>query len=137
MTKHIVVSGGFDPLHVGHVRMFQAARKLGTRLTVIVNSDNFLLHKKGYVFMPVAERVEIIRAIACVDDVVIAVDEDQTVCKTLRLIWPDVFANGGDRRCDTDIPEATVCKELGIEMVFNVGGEKVQSSSLLVGKANA
>ena len=133
MAERVVaVSGGFDPLHVGHVRMIQAAAKLGTRLVVIVNGDEFLVRKKGYAFMPLAERVEIVRALRDVDEVVAAVDPDQTVRETLRLVKPHVFANGGDRHNVEDIPETAVCRELGIEMVFNVGGGKVQSSSDLV-----
>ena len=88
----IAVSGGFDPLHVGHVRMMQAAAALGTKLVVIVNRDEFLLKKKGYVFMPLDERMEMARAIKGVDEVVAAIDTDQTVCETLRLIKPHVFA---------------------------------------------
>ena len=133
--RTVAVSGGFDPLHVGHVRMIQEARKLGARLVVIVNGDEFLLRKKGYVFMPLAERMEILRALRDVDDVVAAVDKDQTVRETLRQVKPDVFANGGDRRAEADIPEAEVCSELGIDLVFNVGGGKVQSSSDLVRRA--
>jgi len=112
--------------------MIQDAKKLGTRLVVIVNGDPFLIRKKGYAFMPLAERMEIVRALRDVDDVVAAVDLDQTVCETLRLVKPHVFANGGDRRNTAEIPEAAVCSELGIDMVFNVGGGKVQSSSELV-----
>jgi D-beta-D-heptose 7-phosphate kinase/D-beta-D-heptose 1-phosphate adenosyltransferase len=112
--------------------MIQAAAKLGTRLVVIVNGDEFLVRKKGYAFMQQAERIEILRALRDVDEVVAAVDPDQTVRETLRLVKPHVFANGGDRREAEDIPEAAVCRELGIEMVFNVGGGKVQSSSDLV-----
>lgn len=131
----VAVSGGFDPLHVGHVRMIQAAAALGTRLVVIVNGDDFLMRKKGYAFMPLAERMEIVRALRGVADVVAAIDPDQTVRETLRLVKPHVFANGGDRRAEADIPEAAVCRELNIEMVFNVGGGKVQSSSELVQRA--
>lgn len=128
----VAVSGGFDPLHVGHLRMIQAAKRLGTRLVVVVNGDEFLMRKKGYAFMPLEERMEILRGLRDVDEVVAAVDSDQTVCETLRLVRPHVFANGGDRRDEAEIPEARVCRELGIEMVFNVGGGKVQSSSDLV-----
>ena len=135
VERVVAVSGGFDPLHVGHVRMIQEAKKLGTRLVVIVNGDDFLARKKGYAFMALPERIEILRALRDVDDVVVAVDVDQTVCETLKLVKPDVFANGGDRRDTADIPEAAVCAALGIEMVFNVGGGKVQSSSELVQRA--
>lgn len=138
MAERIVaLSGGFDPLHVGHVRMIQEAAKLGTRLVVIVNGDEFLLRKKGYAFMSLEERMELVRALRGVDEVVAAIDRDQTVCETLRMVRPHVFANGGDRRNMDDIPEAVVCRELGIEMVFNVGGGKVQSSSDLVQRAPA
>ncbi len=128
----VAVSGGFDPLHVGHLRMIQTAKALGTRLVVIVNRDEFLKQKKGYVFMPLEERMEILRGLRDVDEVVAAVDSDQTVRETLRLVKPHVFANGGDRSDEAVIPEAGVCRELGIEMVFNVGGGKIQSSSDLV-----
>jgi D-beta-D-heptose 7-phosphate kinase/D-beta-D-heptose 1-phosphate adenosyltransferase len=137
MAERVVaVSGGFDPLHVGHVRMIQAAAALGTKLVVIVNGDEFLMKKKGYVFMPLAERMEMVRALKGVDEVVAAVDTDQTVCATLRMVKPQVFANGGDRKDAAGIPEASVCRELGVEMVFNVGGGKVQSSSELVKHAH-
>jgi len=132
--RTVAVSGGFDPLHIGHVRMMEAARELGTRLVVIVNDDAFLMRKKGYVFMKQDERLEIVRALKCVDEAVLAIDKDQTVCETLRMIKADVFANGGDRKDTGDIPEASVCADLDIEMVFNVGGGKVQSSSHLVRK---
>lgn len=127
--KKIVVSGYFDPLHIGHVRMFEDAAKHGD-LTVIVNNRAQTLNKKGFEFMPVAERVEVIRALGCVADVVEAIDEDRSVCATLRQIKPDIFANGGDRFED-NIPEKILCDELGIEMMFNVGGGKDQSSSTL------
>ena len=137
MTENIVaVSGGFDPIHVGHVRMLQEAARLGTKLVVIVNDDSFLMRKKGYVFMPLDERMEIIRAIKGVNAVIQAIDSDQTVCETLRYVKPNIFANGGDRKAMSDIPEAAVCQELGIHMVFNVGGGKVQSSSTLVSRTS-
>ena len=128
------MSGGFDPVHVGHQRMFKAARELGNYLVVILNSDRFLMEKKGYVFMPYEERAELLCGFQAVDEVMRCIDDDQTVCETLRALKPTTFANGGDRKAD-NIPEYAVCQELGIEMVFNVGGEKVQSSSELVAKA--
>ncbi len=134
MKKIVVaVSGGFDPVHIGHIRHFKEAKKLGDILIVILNRDGFLKRKKGYVFMPEQERKEILEAIKYIDKVVFAVDKDQTVCETLKLIKPDIFANGGDR-IKKNIPEASVCKKLGVKMVFNVGGKKVQSSSWLVKK---
>ena len=133
MSKTVVVSGGFDPIHVGHLRMFQEAAKLGN-LTVVINTDEWLLRKKKYVFMSWDERAEIISAFSCVDKVVKASDEDRTVCQTLRELRPDIFANGGDR-VSHNTPESLVCEELGIEMVYGVGGGKIQSSSDLVNGA--
>ncbi len=139
--KKVVVSGGFDPIHIGHVRMIREARALGDRLVVVINNDNWLKRKKGYVFMPQDERREVVEALEGVDEVVFTEHspdtEDMSVCAELRAIRPRIFANGGDRKPDGDpVPEVTVCKELGIEMVYNVGaGGKVQSSSELVKKA--
>lgn len=131
----VAVSGGFDPVHVGHVRMLEAARALGDRLVVILNNDNWLRAKKGYVFMPEAERAEILEAFAAVDEVVIsehpADPDDMSVAHELRTIAPDVFANGGDRK-EGNTPEGEACEDIGCRMVFNVGGEKVQSSSWLL-----
>ncbi len=139
MTTHqrvVATSGGFDPVHIGHVRMFIEAKKLGDKLVVIANNDNWLRAKKGFNFMPEAERKEIIEAFAAVDEVILTLHEpgctDMSVCKELELLKPDVFANGGDRKAD-NIPEYEVCERLGIHMEFNVGhGGKVQSSSDLV-----
>lgn len=131
----VAVSGGWDPLHVGHVRLFKEAKKLGDKLVVILNSDRFLMKKKGYVFMPYKERKEIIKSIRYVDKIVDCIDKDQTVCKTLAKLKPDIFANGGDRKSG-NIPEESICEQLGIKMVFSVGKGKVQSSSWLVDKAH-
>lgn len=131
MPKEIIaVSGGFDPIHIGHVRMFQEASRRGD-LYVIVNSDDFLMKKKGKVFMPFAERCELIASIGCVHTVVPCIDEDMTVCKTLEKLLPDVFANGGDR-VENNVPEVEVCKKHNIRMLWNVGGRKIQSSSDLL-----
>ena len=134
----IVVSGGFDPIHVGHLRMFKEASELAPKLIVIVNNDNFLINKKGYVFMPLAERIEIIEGFGVVDMVVESVDKDLTVCETLQWLAKKenviIFANGGDRNNTDAIPEADVCRENKIAMKFNVGGGKIQSSSSLVVK---
>ncbi|MDO8465089.1 MAG: adenylyltransferase/cytidyltransferase family protein [Gallionella sp.] len=143
MKKPIVVavSGGFDPIHIGHVRMFQEAKALGDELVVILNNDNWLADKKGEPFMPGVEREEIISAIKGVDRVILTdhapSDPDRSVCRALRAINPDIFANGGDRHPEGDpVPEVELCKKLGIKMVYNVGqGGKVQSSSWLIAKA--
>ena len=128
--KNIVVSGGFDPLHVGHLRMMQEAAQHG-KLTVIINSDEWLLRKKKYVFMPWEERAELILAYDFVDNVVKAKDDDRTVVVTLEELRPDIFANGGDRE-NTNTPEARFCRENNIEMLWGVGGGKIQSSSTMV-----
>jgi len=131
----VAVSGGFDPLHVGHVRMIQEAKKLGDTLVVILNNDNWLIKKKGFVFMPQKERKEIIEAIQGVDGVILTNHakntDDGSICRELQKIRPHIFANGGDRTYD-NIPEVAVCDKIGCKMVFNVGrGGKVQSSSWL------
>lgn len=129
----VCVSGYFNPFHVGHLEYLEQAKALGDKLYVIVNSDEQAILKHGKSFMPAKERVRIIRALHCVDAAIIAVDKDRTVCETLRLICPDVFANGGDQNNDT-IPERAVCEELGIELADGLG-DKIQSSSWLIAKA--
>jgi len=131
----VACSGGFDPLHVGHLRLFKAARELGDKLVVILNSDEFLMKKKGNVFMPFSERKELLEGVRYVDEVIGSIDKDMSVCETLKMIKPTIFANGGDRETERDIPEAEVCRSLGIKMVFGVGGGKIQSSSRLVERA--
>jgi len=132
--KVVAVSGGFDPVHVGHVRMIAEAAKLGD-VVVIANSDTWLKRKKGYVFMTWEERQEILYNFKGVVDVYEAVDDDDSVCRTLEKLKPDIFANGGDRK-DDNVPEVALCNRLGIELRWNIGGGKVQSSSELVAKAN-
>ena len=133
----IIISGGFDPIHIGHLRMIKDASKLGKKLIAIANCDRFLVDKKGYVFMPIEERLEILKSFDGVDKAVESIDDDMTVCKTIEWLAKDediaCFANGGDRRNEDDIPESFVCEKYGIEMEFNVGGGKIQSSSSLVG----
>jgi D-beta-D-heptose 7-phosphate kinase/D-beta-D-heptose 1-phosphate adenosyltransferase len=132
----VAVSGGFDPIHVGHVRMFKEAKKLGDELVVILNNDNWLRAKKIHIFMPDKERKEVLEALGPVDRVVLTKHgknpKDMSVCRELAELKPDIFANGGDRKHD-NIPEVPVCDAIGCEMVFNVGdGGKVQSSSWLL-----
>ena len=132
--KIVAVSGGFDPIHIGHVRMIQDARKLGN-VIVFLNTDEWLKRKKGYVFMPWEQRAEILLGVKGVKEVYSAMDDDDTVCEALKFYKPDVFANGGDRK-PGHVPEYQVCEELGIEMAFSVGGDdKPQSSSWLVEKS--
>ena len=128
----VAVSGGFDPVHVGHVRMIAEAANYGA-VIVIANSDAWLMRKKGYIFMTWEERQEILYSLKGVADVLEAKDDDGSVCETLRKLNPDIFANGGDRKY-SNTPEVALCQELGIEMLWNVGGGKIQSSSELVAK---
>ena len=131
--KIIAISGGFDPVHKGHVQMIEEASKVGP-VMVILNSDEWLVRKKGYVFMPWDERAYILGNIKGVHIVAQVDDSDGTVCEALRRMKPDAFANGGDRK-ETNTPEMEVCDYLDIELLWNVGGEKTQSSSTLVNKA--
>ncbi len=142
----VTVSGGFDPIHVGHVRMIQEAAALGDELVVIMNNDNWLKKKKGSAFMPQEQRKEIIEAIAGVTRVVLTSHEvefvDRSVCRELQEIRPHIFAQGGDRdKRDAEDPnssqnpEAKLCAELGIDIIYNIGkGGKMQSSSWLTAK---
>ena len=142
----VLVSGGFDPIHIGHVRLFKEAKALGDYLVVLANNDNWLKKKKGFVFMSQDERKAVLEAVRWVDEVQITTHPenptDMSVCADLKRIKPDIFANGGDRdKKDADTassslnPEQKLCQELGIKMVFNIGGEKAQSSSELVRRA--
>lgn len=135
-NKIVMVSGGFDPIHIGHIRYMKEAKKLGDKLIVVLNNDNWLRLKKGSEFMPAEERKEIIEALSCVDKVIISLHKkntkDMSVCQEIKKIEPDIFANGGDRFAD-NIPEFKLCNDLKIKMVFNVGkGGKVRSSSELL-----
>ncbi len=141
-TRPIVVaSGGFDPLHTGHITYLQRAKELGATLIVILNNDNWLRAKKGYIFMPEQERMTILKALRCVDEVILTKHlpdtKDLSVCYALaeihKSIGIDIFGKGGDRTA-TNIPEYAVCNKLGIKMVFGLG-DKVQASSELVKKA--
>jgi cytidyltransferase-like protein len=133
MKKKIVkvaISGAFDPIHVGHIQYIHEAAKLGDKLIVILNGDDFLLKKKGFVFWPFKERKEILENIKGVDEVVAAVDEDQTVRKTLEIIKPDIFAKGGDIMGPI-IPESDICRKIGCKLVRSVGGSTILSESEL------
>ncbi|MBI2851399.1 MAG: adenylyltransferase/cytidyltransferase family protein [Chloroflexi bacterium] len=134
--KRIVVAtgGGFDPLHEGHIRLFKEAKKLGDVLVVMLNSDAQLIKKKGQTFYPLQdERKEIVESIRYVDKVIIDPGKDVTCEEALKSVRPDILAKGGDR-VEGSMPEIElkVCQELGIKLVYNVGGAKVQSSSWLI-----
>lgn len=127
----IAVSGGFDPLHSGHLNLFKDAKKKRSKLIVFLNSDEFLERKKGRYFMNFIERREILKSNRYIDEVFPVIDTDDTVCETLIKYKPDVFVNGGDRT-EENTPEVDICNKLGIKMIFNAGGIKTQSSSNLL-----
>ena len=127
-----------DPLHVGHLRCIQSVASLAHDLVVIVNSDRFLLEKKGYSFMPLVQRAELIAAIRGVTHVLMWDDGLQTVQNAIRLLQPDLFVKGGDRSTPDRIApsELQVCRELGVKLVLGAGGsDKAESSSRLVEEA--
>ena len=127
----VATSGYFDPLHVGHLECLEMAKELGDRLIVIVNSDLQAKLKKGESFMKEEDRMKIVSALKCVDEVFLSIDKDKSQCESLRHINPDIFAKGGDRTSE-EIPESEVCNELGIEIIDGLG-EKIRSSSDLTG----
>ena len=130
----VATGGGFDPLHEGHIRLFKEAAKLGDILVVMLNSDEQLKKKKGQTFyLSEDERKEIVESIRYVDRVIIDSGKDITCEEALKLVNPDIFAKGGDR-AEGSMPEIELnaCKEVGCRIVYNVGGEKVQSSSWLL-----
>ena len=130
MNKTIAISGGFDPVHVGHLNMIKDAAKYGS-VIVILNSDEWLVRKKGYAFMTFEERKAILEAFADVHHVVSVDDSDGTVCDALDRLRPCYFGNGGDRKKNNS-PEEAYCKWRKIKTVYSVGGKKTQSSSRLL-----
>jgi len=151
----IVLSGGFDPVHKGHLRMFREASWLGHHVVVGLNSDEWLTRKKGQPFMKFEERKEILEGFKYVNQVIPFEDKDNSACDLIRRVhdiydgdefeydYEDIghggmvgyyeiyFANGGDRTTD-NTPEMDVCKNLGVTMLWGVGGGKIQSSSWLI-----
>jgi cytidyltransferase-like protein len=132
----VVVSGYFNPVHIGHIRLLESAKKLGDKLLVIINNDKQQMLKKGKIIMNEQERIEIVKTIRYVDEVVLSIDEDTTIVKTLEKLAHEyaghkiIFGNGGDRESKKVVPEAPVCEKYGIEMRFDVGGiDKPNSSS--------
>lgn len=134
--KKVIVAtgGGFDPLHEGHIRLFKEAKQLGDVLVIMLNSDEQLKKKKGKTFyVSQDERKEILESIRYVDKVIIDPGKDVTCEEALKLVRPDILAKGGDRKAG-GMPEVELnaCKEIGCSIAYNVGGEKVQSSSWLI-----
>lgn len=124
-----------NPIHSGHINYLREAKKLGDRLIVIVNSDEQVKLKGSIPFMNERERMKIISELKSVDAVFLAIDRDTTIAKSLAAIKPDIFAKGGDRNPD-NLPqsEIDVCQKNDIEIIYNVGGGKTQSSSWLIEK---
>lgn len=126
----VAVSGGFDPIHPGHISYIQEAKKLGDTLVVIVNGDAFLRNKKGKPFQDLETRCSIVSAVRGVDFVMpFEIENDQTVCRALEVLKPHIFANGGDRKDSSTIPEWETCQAHGIQLVTGVGISKSWSSS--------
>lgn len=141
MATIVIVSGYFNPMHRGHVRMVQQAKKLGDKLVVIVNNDVQQQLKKGKIIMPEDERQEVVAALRDVDEVVLSIDQDRTVMKSLEFVGKKysgnkiIFANGGDRSSVKKIPEGEICDRLGIELLFGVGGDDKPQSSTNINKS--
>jgi cytidyltransferase-like protein len=126
----VVTSGGFDPIHPGHISSLQASAQFGDVVAVVVNGDAFLRAKKGRPFQDLRTRSLIVSAIRGVDYVVpFEIEGDLTVCEALVRLRPAVFTKGGDRVDAQSIAEWDVCQELGIEVITGVGADKQWSSS--------
>lgn len=137
--RAIIVSGYFNPLHKGHLELFEKAKAEGDALWVIVNSDLQRELKRSKAFMDEDERLIIVKAIGIVDEALVSIDKDKTQCATLCFLAKEYganydlfFANGGDQNNDS-IPEVSICKEVGIELIEGLG-DKIQSSSWLLKK---
>lgn len=129
--SRVCISGYFNPLHIGHINYINEAKKLGDYLVVIVDNDLQVQLKGSKPCMSEIDRAIILSNLSSVDEVFISIDTDMSVCESLKKVKPNIFANGGDRFLD-NIPEVEVCNDLGIEMIFNVGGGKIRSSSELI-----
>ena len=134
----IILSGGFDPIHKGHLRMFREASWMGHQVIIGLNSDEWLTRKKGKPFMEFDERKEIIEGFKYVNQVISFRDDDDTAINAIERVvamyssdYQIYFANGGDRGKD-NVPEVDVCKELDVTMLWGIGGGKIQSSSWLI-----
>lgn len=144
--KVVIVSGFFNPLHGGHLDMIEAAAKMGDKLLVIVNNDEQQIEKKGKIILDEQNRARLMRALRDVDEVIIGIDpagNHWPSTKTLEFIANQysndelIFANGGDRPDPNALPgpEAQMCREKGIKMVFGVGGTNKADSSTRINQA--
>ena len=136
-----ICSGGFDPLHIGHLHYLRSAKSDCDLLTVIINNDNWLAKKKGYIFMNQDDRISIVSAMRCVDSTVLSVSEESDVSLDIQLIFDKfkyktknfVFFNGGDVLA-ANPEEKKICDRLGIIQTFNAGNGKIRSSSELINR---
>ena len=130
LGKVVATSGGFDPIHPGHISCIIESKKYGDTLVVIVNGDAFLTTKKGRPFQNLQTRCQIVSGIREVDYVIpFEIENDQTVSKALEVLKPDIFTKGGDRIDKKTIPEWEVCKKHRIKIIYGVGEDKLWSSS--------
>ena len=137
LGKVVVTSGGFDPIHPGHISCIAESKKYGETLVVVVNGDAFLTAKKGRPFQNLETRSLIVSGIRGVDYVVpFEIENDQTVTKALEALKPNVFTKGGDRIDKETIPEWEACQRLNIEIITGVGMDKQWSSSWFLEKWN-
>lgn len=133
LGRIVAVSGGFDPVHPGHISYIQESKKYGDTLVVILNGDAFLATKKGKPFQDLYTRCLIVSAIKDVDYVApFEIENDMTICKALEILKPHIFTNGGDRKNSATIPEWDICKKYGIKLITGVGISKFWSSSSLL-----
>jgi len=137
--KAIIVSGYFNPIHKGHLEYFNNAKSLCDELFVIVNNDHQRELKGSKEFQKEDERMIIVSNIKAVDKAILSIDQDRTVCESIRMIASEYgaeyelgFANGGDQNNDT-IPERAICEEMNVALIDGLG-DKIQSSSWLLGK---
>ena len=137
----MILSGGFDPLHVGHIRMIQHARDMAALVVVGINSDEWLQRSRGRVLTPFDDRCEIVASIRGVTSAVGFDDERRHArCRLIKMVCrlspgaKIAFGNGGDRT-STNVPEVEICQELGVDLVWGVGGSKVESSSGIIESA--
>lgn len=130
LGKIVCTSGGFDPIHPGHVSCIHESKKYGDTLVVVVNGDNFLKVKKGKPFMDLKTRCHIVSYVRGVDYVIpFEIENDQTVSEALKKVKPHIFTKGGDRIDASSIPEWETCQKHGTEIISGVGWNKLWSSS--------
>ncbi|MBA3789143.1 adenylyltransferase/cytidyltransferase family protein [Patescibacteria group bacterium] len=130
LSKIVCTSGGFDPIHPGHMSCIQESKQFGDTLVVIVNGDDFLKRKKGKAFMDLDTRCKVVSYIRGADYIIpFEIENDHTVSIALEKIRPHVFTKGGDRVDESSIPEWETCQKYGIEVISGIGLDKLWDSS--------